>query len=1528
MSNHCCESEDPICCQIGECSNSANGCPQTCIDGACREICTLNNAANDCTKICISGNCINVDPCCGDADPECCKSDVKCDPITTKTVFGNILCPTHCENGQCVLDDECCGRFDCCSSNFCAGIEIDGCPTICKNNVCVKERCCNNGNFDDCCDSVDPCCEINNSGGCPSINGCAQECKNGACVVSNPCCLEDSDLKECCEATDKKCCQLEKLGSGCAGKNTSQCTYNCVDGVCIPNDDCCNSTNPACCFINKNFGGCDKGLKKSTKYDPSIDCDIYVCVPDCPAIPPKECDKTCRTIKKIYENDCLVDIKCEDCDCPEAPPPITCPINCTVVPIDNGCVIGYYCDCDCPPPPPVDCAENTCDIIPVKVNGCIVGHTCEPCPPDDCPPPPPVDCAEDTCDIIPVKADGCVVGHTCEPCPPDDCPPPPPVDCAENTCDIIPVKVNGCIVGHRCEPCPRDCPPEPPPIPCSPPCITEPIKDRKCIIGWKCVDCNKCPPTPPVQCPPNSNICSHKPILDNDQCVVGFDCIPCDEDCPPAPPINCQNSCGSTPKTDSKGCITGHVCLPCDDPKCPDAPPVKCPANSCGWTPIPDETGCVVDYTCIPCKEDCDPAPPINCPNSCGSTPLTNDQGCVISHKCKPCENDDCPLVPMPICPPDSCDMLVEYDNKQCPIKYTCIPCNNDCDDAPPIDCPIDTCDIQPVLQNRCVVDHDCIPCQKPKDCPNIPTPVCAPNSSFKTLYDKDTGCPIEHTCISLDTDCEIVEQANCPENTCGTIPIITDDGCTAGFDCVPCECPNAIISCPENTCDIIAVKVNHCDTFVCEECKCPQTALPVCKPDQELVASLDSDSCPYYYCETISPSSLSGSQIISSPNYSDSYFVGESIEIQYVSDIPFIIPSSSTGTLGITQTSGLNTNSPTISGTVNAPDGSTVSVVVDGNRTITATVNNGNWSVTIPNLANGTSSLDITIEDPQGNVVDTLATDVTIIKPAVVQNDAYIAILTDDNTILKAYPDFNDPRTTKNPEPGYVNENVYNSVVFKYTIQPGDVSKEPFSILSSLQNSNLKFDTNDDKSFIDEAINTNVRLYLKNPNEYKINSGPTLKNATVDPDNKKYSTGEIFTLSIELDQPVNILTSEDQKNVKLNIEYGNDVYTSNFDMTLNSIVSTENSSILTFTYTITDKDYFDSNNNFVDGHYIRIKDIFGASLVANENISTDTLANLDISQYLPVNNLSFNSTSYISNPTEAITTDNNILVINDNNTVSIIDDESLSMIGLINNIDQTIEDAVFLDNGLIAVLTDDNTITILDSKNAFRIINTVNQISDTINSLDSSGDNLIINTDKDILSINTYELKPDIYTVKKLNPTSNIDISFVDKPNNVLYVINSVAKEVIAINIDDGSIIKAFKTNNNITDIIAKDDTIYVTTDQNQFISYNTAGEITDSIFIDRGNNSLTIAEDIILIGNDITNTIRKYDTSTNTITDAIGSGGIRLIKTLFVDNIIYTVNKDSNTIIKININTNEVENYCPPPFFATVLPPIPEIS
>jgi len=1448
MSNHCCESDDPICCQIGTCPNSANGCPQTCIDGACREICTINNAANDCTKMCISGNCVNVDPCCGNADPECCKSNVKCDPITTRTVFGNILCPTHCENGKCVLDDECCGRFDCCTSNFCAGIEIDGCPTICKDNVCVKERCCSNGDFDNCCDSVDPCCEIDNSGGCPSINGCAQECKNGKCVVSNPCCLEDSDLKECCEATDKKCCQLEKLGSGCAGKNTSQCTYDCVDGECIPNDDCCNTTNPTCCFINKNFGGCDKGLKQSTKYDPDINCDVYICVPDCPAIPPTECEKTCRTITKVYENGCLVDIVCEDCDCPEAPPPITCPINCTVVPIDNGCVIGYYCDCDCPLPPPVDCPENTCDIIPVKVNGCIVGYTCEPCPPDDCPPPPPVDCAEDTCDIIPVKVNGCIVGYTCEPCPPDDCPPPPPVECAEDTCNITPVKVNGCIVGHRCEPCPSDCPPEPLPISCSSQCTTEPIKDRKCIIGWKCVDCNKCPPAPPVQCAPNANICDHKPILDNDQCVVGFDCIPCDEDCPPAPPINCQNSCGSTPKTNSKGCITGHICLPCDDPKCPEAPPVKCPANSCGWTPIPDEKGCVVDYTCILCKEDCDPAPPINCPNSCGSTPLTNDQGCVISHKCKPCENDDCPLVPMPMCPPDSCDMLVEYDDKKCPVKYTCVPCNNDCDDTPAIDCPIDTCDIQQVLQNGCVVDYECIPCQKPKDCPNIPTPVCAPNFSFKTLYDKDTGCPIEHTCIPLDTDCEIVKQADCPENTCDTIPIITDDGCTVGFDCVPCECPNAIISCPENTCDIITVKVNHCDTFVCEECKCPQTALPACKSDQELVTSLDSAGCPYYYCETISPKTLSGAQINSYPNYGDSYSVGESIEIQYFSEIPFVIND-----------------------------------------------------MRMP----------------------------------------YIAIITDNNVVLKAYPDFNHPNNSINTEPEYnmiVGDDgniikAYNTLIFSYVIQDDDEAiSSPFSLSSSFIDYNGFIFANLENKRIDlsKPATEPVRLYLRSPNTKYINDNTLrLNDVLISANNKKYSTGEIFTLSIALDQPVSILTLEDKNNVKLNIEYGNDVYTFNFDMTLDSIDNTENSSILTFKYTITDKDYFDSNNNFVDGHYIRIKDVSGSSLVTNQNIVTDTIANLDISQYLPADNLSFNSTSYISNPTEAITTDNNILIINDNNTISIIDDESLSMIGLINNIDQNITDAVFLDNGLIAVSTDDNTVTILDSKNASRIINTVNQISGTINSLDSSGDNLIINTDKDILSINTYELKPDIYTVQKLNPTSNIDISFVDKPNNVLYVIDSVAKEIVAININNGSAVNSFKTNNNITDIVVKDDTIYAVTDQNQFISYNTdTGEILDSLFIDRGNNSLTIAGDVILIGNDITNTIRKYDTSTNTITDTIGSGGIRLIKTLFIGNIIYTVNKDSNTIIKININTNQVENYCPPPFFATVLPPIPEIS
>jgi hypothetical protein len=452
----CCGAEDPICCQIeeaGGCPFYGPNCQGVCINGSCQHPCG-REAGTNCKQICDhQGSCINENPCCGDADPACCQKE-PCESVTVLDASTGRLaeCETICVNGDCIDPEPCCKeQFEnnCCNNNYCNGVLIDGCSTICIDGSCVKQDpCC--GSDDDCCESKDPCCQINQNGGCVNIDGCKAVCINGQCVVEDPCCLSSTSTlnEDCCYSSDKLCCQLEKSGLDCSLLNTDKCTYTCQNGICVPSDVCCNDLNPDCCNANRDFKGCDsdKNEEVFSRYDPDIACDILGCrrIDGCPPPPPVDCHPTCTSIHRRYENGCLVEVNCLNCDCPDVPPPINCGNDCVPVPVNQGgCQVGWQCECGCDPaPPPITCNEPGCSPEAIMDGDCVVGWRCK-C---ECPlPPNPIDCGD--CDTIEEKdADGCVTGYRC--------------DC--------------------------DCDPVPPPIVCPPDCDREPIVQGKCIIGWKC----------------------------------------------------------------------------------------------------------------------------------------------------------------------------------------------------------------------------------------------------------------------------------------------------------------------------------------------------------------------------------------------------------------------------------------------------------------------------------------------------------------------------------------------------------------------------------------------------------------------------------------------------------------------------------------------------------------------------------------------------------------------------------------------------------------------------------------------------------------------------------------------------------------------------------------------------------------------------------------------------------------------------------------------------------------------------------
>ena len=638
----------------------------------------------------------------------------------------------------------------------------------------------------------------------------------------------------------------------------------------------------------------------------------------------------------------------------------------------------------------------------------------------------------------------------------------------------------------------------------------------------------------------------------------------------------------------------------------------------------------------------------------------------------------------------------------------------------------------------------------------------------------------------------------------------------------------------------------------MCKECECPQISLPVCLSGSEVHTELDENGCLIAFCLPVTNNNKSGSTIISEPEFGDSYTTGESIEILYSSDIPFIIPyDGDTGDVG-GDTGGVGT---------------------------------------------------------------------------------YIGIVTDDNTVIKAYPDFNHQSTSKNPEPEYANEDVYNSVVFKYTIQPEDVSKEPFLVLSEFQNSNFKFDTNDDKSFVDEAIKTDVRLYLKNPNKYKINSGPTFKNTDINLENKKYNTGDILTISIELDQPVSPIPQNLLKDIQIDIEYGNDLYASNRVALLNNVIYKDNSAILEFNYTITDKDYFDSSNKLVSGHFFAIRDVAGLQHIKNANTNTNTLDSIKrkIISNLNTDNLQINGTKYIDTAKTGTVVDlagnDVILVINKDNTISIIDLDSLKPMGLINSINQEIKEIIDLGNDLVEVLTADNSIYILDGNNSFRIVNIIQEIDGVISDISNSDNLLIVATNKGIYALEINKLKPDTYTITKIFDDKSDKIFMTD--DGTVYSLNRTTGLISVIDSSNSNVINSFNIDKSINDFVVTNGKLYGINNANTLFIYDVISEqLLKTSFVSSGKNSITLDNNNIYISSFDNNTITIINTLTDNITQAINSNGNGLITSLISGDFIYGIHQISNNVVKINTATNEIIEYCPPAFFNTELPPLPDIT
>lgn len=414
----CCDDPSSPCCKGDKCYRYDNGGCRKVSDPCCGITCEPD--VNGCARSCFEGLCIQDDPCCGEADPACCRlsSDGTQPPCPSDPDSG---CSYQCIDGECIpLRDPCCADSEgydpsccptdpsydpCCLLN--CGNDEDGCATSCERTgrftaECVKDDlCCG---FD-CPKNSDPgcsmrCVTINNTPFCDYVDAvcCPSHADyDEACCEQGPCCADNFDAT-CCpdsDTYDQVCC--DDPDDPCCSSNDND--------ICCPTSPsydkaCCEDPAGPCCTTAQDFDA------SCCPDDPSYNADCCppndkCCVPDC-GTDGDGCTTSC--INKM----CVKDDRCCAVDCEAVD-------GCTKSCVDGICIYDDAC-CEkqgtcCVEDDPVCCQIE-------KNGGCPADGNCsQSCKNGSCQKDDPCcgnDCGEcDTCVPLSAPFTGFKCEHNC-----------------------------------------------------------------------------------------------------------------------------------------------------------------------------------------------------------------------------------------------------------------------------------------------------------------------------------------------------------------------------------------------------------------------------------------------------------------------------------------------------------------------------------------------------------------------------------------------------------------------------------------------------------------------------------------------------------------------------------------------------------------------------------------------------------------------------------------------------------------------------------------------------------------------------------------------------------------------------------------------------------------------------------------------------------------------------------------------------------------------------------------------------------
>jgi hypothetical protein len=326
----CCEPSnvvDFLCCQDSEhaCCSDPNSPECTCdgvIEFQSNPCCmyqddetAYNCCENGTSQICCEGSASYDADCC--AGNECCESSPNYDPKCCSKTEGF--------SQACCDDENCCnGGNECCASSpnynpICCRTSDAWDPICCDdaNSPCCRGDECYRYRSGNCTPVSNPCCGITCE---PSSNGCARSCFEGTCIQDDPCCGDE----------DPACCQLSPDGSKppCPSDPGSGCSYQCINGVCIPfSDPCCPDSedyDPSCC-------------PRDPSYDP---CCFLDCGNDA-----DDCSTSCEATGR-FTAECVKDDPCCGFDCPKNDADPGCSMRCVII---NNKPFCDYVDAVCCP---------------------------------------------------------------------------------------------------------------------------------------------------------------------------------------------------------------------------------------------------------------------------------------------------------------------------------------------------------------------------------------------------------------------------------------------------------------------------------------------------------------------------------------------------------------------------------------------------------------------------------------------------------------------------------------------------------------------------------------------------------------------------------------------------------------------------------------------------------------------------------------------------------------------------------------------------------------------------------------------------------------------------------------------------------------------------------------------------------------------------------------------------------------------------------------------------------------------------